>query len=424
MKITVFGMNHKSAPVEMRERVSFSDSNTIAKLVEFFINNKNKRYHAVPMSTCNRVEIYLSLPAEDDETKVFSDFFQLIHKRAYIERFEKFIYKYSGLDAALHLYKVVSGLDSMVLGETQIAGQVRDAYYFAKTSGITDSLLNKLFESALRTGKLVRTKTLFKNISDSVSSVAVEKAKEIFSSIKNMKVLVVGAGETSELTCESLHKHGATSIIVSSRNYDNAVKLAKKFGGEAVVFEKLYDSIMNSDIVISQTASPRPIIKHKMMQEIMEKRNYRKLFLIDIAVPRDVEDACGAINNLYLYNIDSLQAIADKNMGRLSGEIKKSEEIIGAGIFDFSQYLKQREIRAILKLVDKLKSDIKNDELNRLKQLDNPNGSMKNIEIAYNRIVNKALHPFIKALQTADRSYEKMLIALEKNLKEFEIPGE
>ncbi len=324
MKLVVYGLNYKTAPLDIREKLSFSKRN-IDDAVEFFLKNNENDYYGVQLSTCNRVEIYFAFPDATDEDMIFKKFIQYVHNID-MKDLNKYIYKFTNVDLARHLYQVTSGLDSMVMGENQIVGQVKNAYYEAKSSGITNSELNHLFESALRTGKKVRTETDIDKFPVSVSGVAVKLVENNFHNLNNMTVLIVGAGKMSELTCRNLYKRGANSIIVSSRTHKNAQRLAEKFNGKSVPFHKLEDYLLNVNIVITQTASPHPIMTYNNMKKIMKKRDYRHLFIIDIAVPRDVEEECRKIKNLSLNNVDDLQIVSNKNRDKREKETEKCKE--------------------------------------------------------------------------------------------------
>ena len=415
MKLVVFGLNFKTAPLDVRERLSFAQED-VTKSAEFFQEHKKNNYSGIVLSTCNRVEVYLSLPEIAEEGRVFQKFIRYVHK-ADTSDFDKHIYRHTGIDLIRHLYHVASGLDSMVLGENQILGQVKDAYYEAKSHGITDSSLNSLFESALRTGKIVRTTTDIGKFPVSISSIAVKQIESIYHDLSQKTVLVIGAGKMSGLTCENLYKHVATSIIVSSRTYENAKEIAEKYNGLAVPFDDFEEYLLKVDIVISQTASPYTVLTFDKMKVIMEKRNYRNMLIVDIAVPRDVEEECGKIPNLSLYNVDDLQAISNENRAKREKETKKCEKIIEEEAAAFDKSLKQNEMNDVLRMINEYKTHFKEKELGDIRSKFKSDENSKRINGIFNRMINKMLHPFLKSLRESEHNYEKMVEIL---ISEFE----
>ncbi|MEW5693615.1 MAG: glutamyl-tRNA reductase, partial [Candidatus Hydrogenedentota bacterium] len=333
MKLTVFGISHNTASIDILEKFSFN-STLKQKIIDLFLNPAAlwqdqsarlepacQKMYGLVLSTCNRTEIYLSLPHNVEDYLFLK---KIIKKTLNIDAmdFYKNFYKYTDIEAARHLFRVASGIDSMVIGETQILSQIKDAYYYFKSAGTTDSLLNKLFEAAFRTGKKVRAETNISRYPVSISSIAVRLAEDTFKNLKNKKVLVIGAGKMSELSCMYLHKRDA-KIVVCSRTLENAEKLAKRFHGTSVSFDRFDDILLDVDIIITQTSAPHPIITFDRINIIMKKRHYRELFIIDIAVPRNVDKTCKKIKNLYYYDIDDLQTTADKNNALRKKEIVK-----------------------------------------------------------------------------------------------------
>ncbi|MBL9150858.1 MAG: glutamyl-tRNA reductase [Verrucomicrobiales bacterium] len=306
MSLLCLGVNYKTAPVEIRERLAFPETGLPDRLRE--ITGLDPVREAVVLSTCNRVEIYA---AAEDHAEAFErlthylvDHFRLDSPAA-IE-----FYRLEDDGAARHLFHVASGLDSMVLGETEIFGQVKKAYQIACDASVTARCLNKLFQQSFRIGKLVRSGTQIQQGSTSVGSVAVDVAEQIFGRLDGCRVMVVGAGEMSRQVAQSLLSRGASSIIVSNRSHDKAVELAAELNGEAVRFDDWERVLAEVDIVISSTSAPHAIIHPAMIETVMPHRFGRSLFLIDIAVPRDIEPAVNDIDNVYLYDIDFLEKIA------------------------------------------------------------------------------------------------------------------
>jgi glutamyl-tRNA reductase len=278
----------------------------------------------VVVSTCNRTEYYLA--AADGGIASLLEMLRDRHKLG--EEHMRHFYQHGGSAAARHLCRVVSGLDSMVLGETEIFGQVKQAYQAALQCGITGGTLNRLFQRAFGVGKKVRTETSIQEGSTSVGNVAVDLAEKIFGHLKDSQVMVLGAGEMSRITAQSLLSRGARSIFVANRTHDRAVELAKEMGGKAVRFEEWVELLVDVDVVISSTGAPHAVVRKEDIERMRRKRKYRPLFFIDIAVPRDVEPSVAEIAEVYLYDIDALEQLASEARVRRERQIAECERII------------------------------------------------------------------------------------------------
>jgi len=319
--IFCFGLSHATAPVELRERVAVPTKEVPGAVQE--LTALEGVSEAVVVSTCNRVEIYATAAAPAAVASV-EDW---LRRRFGIPDISAFFHHLRG-DAARHLFSVVSGLESMVLGETEIFGQVKDAYAAAKDAGGTARTLNKLFQHSFRVGKLVRNSTEIQRGSTSVGSVAVELAEKIFGDLKNSRVMLLGAGEMSRRCAQSLQSRGARGVVVSNRNYDRAVELAGEMSGHALHFEEWPAEAAKVDVIISSTSAPHTVIQPDQIVPAMRRRHGRPLFIIDIAVPRDVEPAVNDIEGVYLYDIDALEAIAGETRARREKEIARCRLII------------------------------------------------------------------------------------------------
>ncbi|MEO0416623.1 MAG: glutamyl-tRNA reductase, partial [Verrucomicrobiota bacterium] len=285
MSIFCLGVNHKTAPVEIRERLAFSDKNLGSQLHDF--QSSVGLDEVVVLSTCNRVEIYGAADSPALGLERMQDFLVDYFE---IRGSEVEFYGYESDEAAHHLFEVASGLDSMVLGETEIFGQVKKAYSTAHQSGATGRRMNKLFQQSFSIGKLVRSNSAIQHGSTSIGSVAVDLAEKIFGDLKGSSVMVVGAGEMSRTTAQSMVSRGASGIIVSNRSYNKAVELAEELDGQALRFDEWEKALRKVDILISSTSAPHPIITREKLEPHMRRRRGRPLFLIDIAVPRDIAD--------------------------------------------------------------------------------------------------------------------------------------
>jgi glutamyl-tRNA reductase len=330
-RIVCLGINYRTTPVELRERVAFPEAT---------LPDANRQVQSLPafsesviVSTCNRVEIYAAHEngsAHQQLIDYLVQHFQLVPDQA-----EALVcYKLDDAEAARHLFRVVSGLDSMVLGETEIFGQVKQAYKTALEAGTTSRMLNKLVQRAFSVGKLVREKTAIQRGSTSVGSVAVDLAGKIFD-LKTCRVMLIGAGEMARTCAQSLLSRGAQSIIVSNRSHDRALELAAEFKGTAMKFDEWEHALHEVDIVISSTSAPHFVVKPELVQKVMRQRRGHPLFLIDIAVPRDIDPAVNDLEDVYVYDIDALSAIAEDGRRERERQLAICEQLIEEQLVKF-----------------------------------------------------------------------------------------
>lgn len=325
MNVVVIGLSHHSAPVELRERFAFAECqipNALKSLRDSGIASE-----AVILSTCNRVEIYAATALTPDAAVIELKRFLITH-HAFNDTLGDQLYSFAEPQSLHHLFKVACGLDSMVLGETEILGQLKTAYDLALKHGHTGARLNKMFQRAFHTAKHVRTHTNIQRGSVSVASVAVELAEKIFNSLADREVLVIGAGDTSEKVARALLSRGARSIIVASRTLERARALAEQLGGRAVPFDRWVAEFEKIDIAVSSTSAPHAILNRTKLEPLMHHRRGRPLLLIDLAVPRDIDPEVNFLENVYLYNVDDLQSIADDYLKLRREEIARCEQII------------------------------------------------------------------------------------------------
>ncbi|MDW8066100.1 MAG: glutamyl-tRNA reductase [Aquificaceae bacterium] len=380
-RIFVWGVNFKTAPVEQRELLAC---------------NKEDAYYLLPplktirgirelmiLSTCNRVEVYGVAEDYDSINRLVIDLLQL---KGVDQKLRKNSFFLEGDKAIAHVFRVASGLDSMVVGETQIVGQFKEAYRIAKETGCTGKVLNRLYEKALRTGKRVRSETGISKNAVSVSYVAVELAKRIFGKLAGVKVLLVGAGEMAELSAKYLKKLHA-HIFISNRTYEKAVDLSKELGGHVLRFEELPDHLQDFDIVIVSTGSKSPIITQDMVKRAIKRRDYKPMFIIDISVPRNVESGVGQLDEVFLYNIDDLQEVAEKNLRERIREKEKGEIIVWDEVGKFMKWL---DLLAVEELIVKLKE--------HWKELENKEPRIR-----------KLIHNVVEAIRKEPSSAEKLV---------------
>ena len=340
-ELLALGISHKTAPVALRERLAFTENEAVEFARESTATSEVRE--AVIISTCNRTEVYLVV---GDPVRAESDVLGLLARRAGIRPTElaEAIYSPRNCDTARHLYRVTAGLDSMIVGEAEIQGQVRRAHAAAMAAGCTGPLSNRLFAAALTTGKRVRSETGIGSSRVSVPSVAVDLALSVLGGLEQRHVVILGAGETSELTARALAEQGAGTIFVANRRADRALSLAQRFGGSVVGLDKLPDQLLLADIVLCSTSSPHPIVGREELELVMAERRGRPLLLIDIAVPRDVESACAELEDVTLYDIDDLQAVVARNLSSREEEAPRAMEIVEEEIHRFARWLGQLDV--------------------------------------------------------------------------------
>lgn len=414
MFIILVGLNHRTTPVEIRERLAIPDSSYNEWL------DSLKRHPGIEgciiLSTCNRLEIYATVRDIQTGIKSVKNFLNKLWDRNqedYPDSLESYLYTLTCQEAINNLFRVAAGLDSMVIGESQILGQVREAYEKALQAKVTNGVINTLFQQAIVVGKRVRTETAIGNHAVSIGYTAVELAKQVLSELRGQSVLIVGAGEIGELTVRHLVSCGATSVMVSNRSYERAQELALEFGGSARRFEDLTRSLSEADIVICCTAACHYVVRRQQVLQAMKDRKQRPLMIIDIAVPRDVEPDVGQIDGVYLYDIDDLETVVDANLNERRAEAVKAERILAEEYEKFGAWLETLSlIPTIVALKDKAER-IKQAELTRAK---NRLGTLspreeKIITSMANSIINRLLYDPVMELKAGARSYKGHLYA-------------
>ena len=344
MELLCLGLNHRTAPVEVRERFAVGNKKlgqTASELVTMIGMTES-----VVISTCNRTEFYLVAP--DARAAFLRLESHLAEKTQLDESVAAHFYRLEHHSATRHLCRVVSGLDSMMLGETEIFGQVKQAYQAALEAKATAGVLNRLFQRAFGVGKKIRTETSIQHGSTSVGSVAVDLAEKIFGHLKDSEVMILGAGEMCRITAQCLVSRGARSIFVANRSFDRAEQLATEMGGCAVRFDEWQKVLERVDVVISSTGCPFPIVHRADVEQARHARKFRPLFFIDIAVPRDIDPAVGEIEEVYLYDIDTLEQLAAEARTRRQVQIEECERIIDAELVKFNMLENARHSRQVI----------------------------------------------------------------------------
>ncbi|MFZ2490992.1 MAG: glutamyl-tRNA reductase [Thermoanaerobaculia bacterium] len=402
MPLILVGLNHRTAPVDVRERLSVPEP----KLPETTSGLRSIEGvdGAAVLSTCNRVEAIVSTRDED----VIENIVLWLAEQAKTTRseLEKHLYILRHGDVVKHLFRVASGLDSMILGEPQIGGQVRKAFLAAQDLGTLDSLLQQLFEQTMRVSKKVRTDTGIGEHAVSVPFAAVELAKKIFGDLTGLQVLLLGAGDMGELTAEHLHSQDVKQVFVANRSHQKAVELAERFEGAAVQFDRVDEHLATCDIVIASTAAPHYVIEPWQVTRALESRRMRNLFLIDLSVPRNINPVVGEIEGAYLYNVDDLQQVADSNLELRQQKAGDAEQIVIREVETFRKRLvAQDAVPTIVELQQRLET-IRSAELEKVLRKLGPITTEQRaaVEMFSTQMVNKILHYPI--LQLRDASEE------------------
>jgi glutamyl-tRNA reductase len=407
MKLQLIGVNHKTAPVEVRERLAIPESRlpeACRKLTEH-----PGVEEGMILCTCNRVEVLANTSngAAADLRGFLQSYFNL--GSADLERH---LYEYREQDAVRHLFRVAASLDSMVVGEPQILGQVKEAYATARAVGAVHAQLDQLVTRAFAVAKRVRTETAVGSSSVSVASVAVELAKKIFGNLHGKHVFLVGAGKMSELAARHLLAHGCESIFVANRTYDRAVSLAYKFKGQTIHFEDLHNSCDRADIVITSTGAPHAIFRREHGELFLQRRKNRPMFFIDIAVPRDVDPAMNKLDGIFVYDIDDLQQAVASHVADRKKEAERAEAIVTFEVERFQARLQTLDVvPTIVSLQDHLET-IRQAEIDRVRgrlgEL-SPDQEMA-VEALTRGIVNKIMHTPISTLKSAARDPESTTV--------------
>ncbi|ERI11562.1 glutamyl-tRNA reductase [Aneurinibacillus aneurinilyticus] len=431
MHILTIGLNYRTAPVEIRERFAFLEQDKPEALAK--LQNTKSILECVIVGTCNRTEIYAVVDqlhtGRHFIKNYLSEWFDVPR-----EEFIDHIYIKENDAAVRHLFHVVCGLDSMVLGETQILGQIKDAYALSQSQGATGTVFNKLFQQAITLAKRAHSETEINKNAVSTSYAAIELGKKVFGYFDNKTVLVLGAGKMSELTAKHLHANGAPRVLVANRTYERAVSLAEKFRGMAMPMEQLQDALVLADIVISSTGSDDYVVTKRDVETIMRKRRQRPLFMIDIAVPRDLDPAINDLDGVYLYDIDDLEGIVAANMRERAREAEKIGIMIGEELVTFKAWLNTLGVGP---LISALREKLLTHQQEAMRNIENkcPELTEKEIRMINKQtrsLINQIMHdPIVRIKEMAgqpgaDEALDMFikLFALENSFEEAEQEAE
>lgn len=411
MAFIALGINHKTASVDVRERVAFTPAQ-LAEALQQLCRHTDSREAAI-LSTCNRSELYLEQdsPGVEAVLQWLADYHRLS-----LDELRACAYVHQDESAVRHMMRVASGLDSLVLGEPQILGQMKTAYAVAREAGTVGPLLGRLFQATFSTAKAVRTDTAIGENPVSVAFAAVSLAKQIFSDLQRSQALLIGAGETITLVARHLHEQGVRRIVVANRTLERGRLLAEQVGGQAIMLADIGQELAGSDIVISSTASQLPILGKGAVERALKQRKHKPMFMVDIAVPRDIEPEVGELDDVYLYSVDDLHEVIEENLKSRQGAAKAAEELVAAGADDFMLRLRELAAVDVLKAYRQQAERLRDEELAKAQRLLANGSDPLEVAAALARgLTNKLLHaPSVQLKKlSADGRFDALAVAQE-----------
>ncbi|OQY51980.1 MAG: glutamyl-tRNA reductase [Desulfobacteraceae bacterium 4572_89] len=420
--IILIGANHKTAPVELREKLSFTMEETIAAL-DHLKDDPNIREGLV-FSTCNRTEI-MYIPETGDQIEEVIQFISQ-HKNIEVSKFRSSLYVYEGDEAIRHMFQVAASLDSMMVGEPQILGQIKQAYKTAVANGASGVLLNRMMHKAFSVAKRVRKETGIGDNAVSISYAAIELANKIFSDLSIKNVMLLGAGEMAELAVEHLISNNVKEIVVANRTFTNAHDLAQKFNGKAVQFEEREAALKDVDIIISSTGATEYVLTVNQVKRAMKKRHYKTIFFIDIAVPRDIDPKINGISNAYVYDIDDLKNIVEDNIQQREQETVKADRFVEEAVVTFRKWLDSLALVPTIKAINDKMTNIVDMEFNKtLSSLHHlSEEDIEAVRRMTRAIASRTIHDPIKFLRnTGDHRDDSLYLNVTRQLFDLDIPG-
>jgi glutamyl-tRNA reductase len=417
MKLLIVGLNHKTAPIEVRERLAFGPDIIAGALRD--LRGREGVHEAVVVSTCNRTELYCAVDDGGEETvrHWLGGFHGVEH-----ERVNPFLYAHAGRDAVTHLLRVACGLDSMVLGEPQILGQVKSSFHTATDCTATGKLLCRLFQHAFSVAKTVRTDTAIGSSPVSVAFAAVSLARQIFSDLSKQTAMLIGAGETIELAARHLHQNGVGRIIVANRTVERAHEVAAQFDGFAIALTEIANHLADADIVIASTASPLPVLGKGTVERALKKRKHRPMFMVDIAVPRDIEPEVGTLDDVYLYTIDDLQGVIDEGLRSRQAAAVEAEEIVAFHAEEFMAWMRSLDAANVIQDYRQRAEVLRDEVLERAKrQLEAGKPAADVLAFLAHTLTNKLLHAPSTRLRQAAREGDADILEAANELFALEL---
>jgi len=417
--VCVIGVSHHTAPVEVREKVALNtdeQSSILKKLVtDYDIDG------AMILSTCNRTEFYLSGEHAYRELEAFRNWMSEYKGTDHYADTSIF-YEYRGIEAVRHFFKVISGIDSQIIGEVQITGQVKDSYNLTHELQTADTIINKLFNYGMQTKKKAINDTFLYDGTVSISFAGVELARKIFTNLEGKNILLIGAGKTAELAAGHFLENGVDRIDVVNRTLSKAQDLAKRFQGVAYDLKSLDQALMDADIVISATSSEEYVVTPELIQPVVKARHRQPIFLIDLAIPRDIDPGINSIESVYLYNLDDLQEIVKMNLEAREKEIPKALKIVDEFVDEFRQWMSTHSMSMVIGKVKKRLDTLRLNEMERLKKHLPANGYKEGIDQLTESIINKVVRQHVKTLKkhASDPEQYQQQIELIYNLYELD----
>ena len=412
MTVLALGINHKTASVELREKLAFSPERLPEALIS--VQKEAGCDEGVILSTCNRTEVYSF--GEESEPQQLIKWLAQFHQ-VDEQELTKHLYIHRDVAATKHLMRVASGLDSMVLGEPQILGQVKQAYQQAKAAGTVQTYFERMFQQAFSVAKKVRTETEISVNAVSVAFAAVTLAKQVFGSFENKKVLLVGAGETIELVAKHIFEQGAKDIVVANRTLSRAESVAEQFSARTCTLSQIPEHILDADVVISSTASTLPIIGKGMVETVFKQRKHKPMFLVDLAVPRDIESQVAELDDAYLYTVDDLQDIVARNMQARTEAAEDAEQIVNDKATMFADWLNSLDSVDLIREYRDQSLATKDELLDRaLNQIQGGNDVELVLKELANKLTNKLIHAPTSALKDAAEKQNKQELAIIKTV--------
>ena len=411
--IRVIGINHKTAPVAVREKVAFSPDGLTEKLNQIRQEIKQNKNEVIILSTCNRTEIYTFSDYTVEQMTAWLPQQAGINK----EQILQYCYDYQGDEATRHIMRVASGLDSMVLGEPQIFGQLKSALKSASECKTAGTTLKRLMQHTFSTAKKVRTETGIGTNPVSVAFAAVNLAKQIFSKLNNKTALLIGAGETIELVGKHLQKSGIGKVIIANRSVENATKIADELNGLGISLQDIGEYLPDADIVISSTAAPVPIIGKGTVEAALKKRKHKPIFMVDIAVPRDIEEEVGELDDIYLYTVDDLQSVIEDNLKSRQDAAAQGELMINEEVENFMSWLRAQDQMSVIKRYREKISSIQNETLDKAqKLLKNGASADEALNFLAHTLTNKLAHDATVAMNKAAHAGDHKLLEASNRL--------
>lgn len=415
MSIVLVGLSYKTAPVEIRERLAFNPDH-IHEALRILVDHKLIS-EGIIISTCNRVEVVAATSNEDDSREAISHVYDFIHNYHSCDSSitKDHLYHHTDNDAIRHVFRVTSSLDSMVVGEPQIMGQMKEAFQLAQKAGSIGGKLNKIMTRAFSIAKRVRTETGIGTGASSISSVAVDLARKVFDNIEGSAVMLIGAGEMAELAVKHLLSYGSKNILIVNRTYENAVALAQEMNGTAIPFDQLYNRMKDADIIICSTGANHYLLNQEHVKAALKFRKNKPMMIIDISVPRNADPSIGNLDNAFIFDVDDLKSIADANKSEREREALIAESIVETEIEKFSAALSEGDVNTVIGTFHTEISKLAFSELDKSRKRlgDLSQDQEEAIRIMINAIVNKFTQPVIKQLRESEDGHSAYLSAFK-----------